>query len=67
MSKGEDTSLSNVLFPYLYSNIYILSKADGGISDGGNCVGSEACDNMWVHVCEHASLITEWHMLQEAN
>jgi hypothetical protein len=52
---------------FISSNIFFLFKADGQISDDGNRVGSEASDNMWVHVCEYVSLFAEWHMLQEAN
>lgn len=46
---------------------YNLSKAAGGIYGDVNCVGNEASDKMWVHVCKYVSLFAEWHMLQEAS
>jgi hypothetical protein len=57
MSRGDDTLLPNVFVRFiLFQAKYIfLSVADGRISDFGNCVGSEASDHMWVHVCEYAS------------
>ena len=61
-----DASPSNVMFLSSGQNIY-LSRAVGGVQGDANCVGNEASDKMYVHVCEYASLFAEWHVLEEVN